>query len=237
MKILGIDSSSLVASVALVEDGVTIGEYTINHKITHSQTLLPMIDELMKMLNIDITEVDAIAITEGPGSFTGLRIGGSTAKGLAMALNVPIIPIPTIDAMAYNLYMTDAYICPIMDARRNQVYTGICTFKKDDFEVIMEQTPMAIDELLNKIEEIYAKNNKDIVFLGDGVPVFSRYINERMTIPHYYAPAHINRQRAATVATLGNIYYNQGKHVSAAEFTPVYLRASQAEMSKDGIRV
>ncbi len=237
MRILGIDSSSLVASVSVLEDGIILGEYTINHKITHSQTLLPMIEQLLKMIEVDINTIDAVAIAAGPGSFTGLRIGGSTAKGLGQALNVPIISVPTIDAMAYNLYMSGAYICPIMDARRNQVYTGICTFENDEFKVVMEQEPMEIDELLKRIEKFYAEDAKNVVFLGDGVPVFTRYINEKLSVPHYYAPAHLNRQRAAAVAALGAKYYGAEKYVSAEEFVPIYLRQSQAEMAKEGHRV
>ena len=121
MKILGLDSSGLVASVAVVEEDITIAEYTVNYKKTHSQTLLPMLDELKRMTELDLHTLDAIAIAAGPGSFTGLRIGSATAKGLGLALNLPILPVPTVDALAYNLYGSSALVCPLMDARRNQV--------------------------------------------------------------------------------------------------------------------
>ena len=104
MKILGLDSSGLVASVAVVEDDVLLGEFTVNYKKTHSQTLLPMLDELAKMIELDLDTLDAIAIAAGPGSFTGLRIGSATAKGLGLALDKPLISVPTVDALAYNLY-------------------------------------------------------------------------------------------------------------------------------------
>ena len=123
MRILGIESSSLVASVALVTDDVLTAEYTMNFKKTHSQTLLPMLDEIANMLELDLNTIDAIAVAAGPGSFTGLRIGSATGKGLGLALKKPLIHIPTVDAMAYNLYGCPDLICPIMDARRNQVYT------------------------------------------------------------------------------------------------------------------
>ena len=125
MKILGIESSSLVASVAVVTDGLVTAEYTVNFKKTHSQTLLPMIDEVTRMLELDLNDVDAIAVSGGPGSYTGLRIGSATAKGLGLALNKPLVHVPTMDAMAYNLYGSSALICPVMDARRGQVYTGL----------------------------------------------------------------------------------------------------------------
>ena len=127
MRILALDSSGLVASVAVVEkDGEetsTIAEYTVNYKKTHSQTLLPMLDEIAHMTELDLNTVDAIAVAGGPGSFTGLRIGSATAKGLGLALKKPLIHIPTLEGLAYNLWGTDKIVCPIMDARRGQVYT------------------------------------------------------------------------------------------------------------------
>lgn len=132
MKVIAIDSSGLVASVAIVEDDTLTGEYNVQYKKTHSQTLLPMLDELKRMVELDLSTVDAIALTKGPGSFTGLRIGSATAKGLGLALDVPLVEIPTLDGLACNLYGTDKLVCPIMDARRNQVYTGI-------YEYIPEQ--------------------------------------------------------------------------------------------------
>ena len=124
MKILALDSSGLVASVALVEDDILVAEYTMNYKKTHSQTLLPMLDEIKKAVNLDLESIDAIAVAAGPGSFTGLRIGSATAKGLGLALQKPLIGVPTVEALAYNLYDTDrdTVICPMMDARRNQIY-------------------------------------------------------------------------------------------------------------------
>ena len=114
MKILALDSSGLVASVAVVEDEKLLAEYTVNYKKTHSQTLLPMLDEIGKMIDLDLSTIDAIAVAAGPGSFTGLRIGSATAKGLGLALDKPLIAVPTVDALAYNLYGTDKLVCPIM---------------------------------------------------------------------------------------------------------------------------
>ena len=128
MRVLAIDSSGLTATVAVVEETQTIAEYTVNYKKTHSQTLLPMIAEMAKMIELDLSTIDAIAVAGGPGSFTGLRIGSATAKGLGLALDKPLIHVPTVDALAYNVYGCEDIICPIMDARRNQVYTGLYTF-------------------------------------------------------------------------------------------------------------
>lgn len=122
MKILAIDTSGQTASAALIEDEKLIGEFTQNDKLTHSQTILPMVAEICEKTNTDPKDVDYIACAVGPGSFTGLRIGAATAKGLCLGLNKPLLAVPTLDALAYHMFMTGAIVCPIMDARRQQVY-------------------------------------------------------------------------------------------------------------------
>ena len=229
MRILAIDSSGLVATVAVVEEeneiSKTIAEYTINYKKTHSQTLLPMLDEIVKMTDMDLDTIDAIAVAGGPGSFTGLRIGSATAKGLGLALKKPLIHIPTVDGLAYNLCYTDRIICPIMDARRNQVYTGIYQMDGDKLQVLEAQMAVEIDELAKKL----CTYGKPVIFLGDGVPVFKSYIEEHIQVPYSYAPIHLNQQRAGALGALALQYYHEGKYESAAEHQPDYLRLSQAE--------
>lgn len=228
MKILALDSSGLVASVAVAEDDNLIAEYTVNYKKTHSQTLLPMLDEIAKMTELDLNTIDAIAVAAGPGSFTGLRIGSATAKGLGLALKKPLIPIPTVEGLAYNLYGTKALICPLMDARRNQVYTGIYRFERE-FETVMDQDAMDMGELIGKLNGM----GERVIFLGDGVPVYEKQISEKMTVPYDLAPAHVNRQRAASVAALGAVYFAEGKTETAMEHKPDYLRKSQAERERE----
>ena len=228
MRILGIESASLVASVAIVTDDVITAEYTVNLKKTHSQTLLPMIDEIVKMLEVPLESIDAIAVSGGPGSFTGLRIGSATAKGLGLALNKPLIHVPTLDATAYNLFGASGLICPIMDARRNQVYTGIYRFERE-FETVMDQDAMDMGELIGKLNGM----GERVIFLGDGVPVYEKQITEKMTVPYDLAPAHVNRQRAASVAALGAVYFAEGKTETAMEHKPDYLRKSQAERERE----
>lgn len=225
MKILAIESTGLVASIAVVEDDNLLGEYTMNHKKTHSQTLLPMLDELSKMIELDLNTLDAIAVSKGPGSFTGLRIGSATAKGLGLALDKPIVPVPTVDALGYNLWGTDKAVCPLMDARRQQAYTGLYEFENDNLKTIVPQCAVDISEIIEKVNE----NGKAVIFLGDGVPVFKEYIAEHVTVPYEFAPATCNRQRASSVAVLGQILFKQGVVESAAEHKPDYLRLSQAE--------
>ena len=228
MKILGLDSSGIVASVAVVEDEILTAEYTVNYKKTHSQTLLPMLDEVAKMTELDLDTVDAIAVAGGPGSFTGLRIGSATAKGLGLALKKPLISVPTVEALAYNLYDTQGLICPIMDARRNQVYTGIYRFKDLRLQTVEDQMAVPIEELLAKLEQY----GERVTFLGDGVPVFRKLIQEKLQAAFSFAPAHANRQRAAAVASLGLVYYEEGKYGTAEEHVPDYLRVSQAERER-----
>ena len=227
MRILALDSSGLVATVAIVEDDQTIAEYTVNYKKTHSQTLLPMLDEIVKMTEFDLGTIDAIAVAGGPGSFTGLRIGSATAKGLGLALDKPLIHVPTVDGMAYNLFGCTGLICPMMDARRNQVYTGIYRFEQE-FEIVEEQMAIAVQELIEKLNAYGEK----VTFLGDGVPVYAKQLEEGLTVPYSFAPAHVNRQSAAAVGALGMKYASEGKMETATEHQPDYLRVSQAERER-----
>ena len=215
VKLLALESSGLVASAAIVEDDVLIAEYTTDFKKTHSQTLLPMVDEIVKMTETDLSTIDAVAVSAGPGSFTGLRIGAATAKGLCLALGKPIIAVPTLDALIYGAGETEKLVVPIMDARRNQVYTKIDG----------KSTAMDMHELIDLLN----KTGREVLFLGDGVPVYHEQIETELKVPHTYAPAHLNRQRAASVGALAL----KLKPIDADKFAPEYLRKSQAEREKE----
>ena len=240
MKVLAIESSGLTASVAVVEETRTVAEYTVDYKKTHSQTLLPMIDEVVRMTDLELAEIDAIAVSGGPGSFTGLRIGSATAKGLGLALDKPLIHVPTVDGLAYQVYGCGDIICPIMDARRNQVYTGIYTFsaragKKEGirevdpvFQVLRMQMAIAVEDLIRRLNNY----NRPVVFLGDGVPVYREMLSAGLKVPYSFAPSYMNRQRAAVVGALGIRYYKAGKYETAMEHQPEYLRQSQAERER-----
>lgn len=228
MKLLALDSSGLVASVAVVEDDCLIGEYTVNYKKTHSQTLLPMLDTIAAMIELDLTTIDAIAVAKGPGSFTGLRIGSATAKGLGLALDVPLVEVPTVDGLAYNLWGAADLVCPLMDARRNQTYTGIYEFAGGAMQTILPQCALDIAEIVEKLNTL----GRAVIFLGDGVPVFRAYLEEQLRVPFSFAPAHANKQRAGAVAALGMCYLRAGQTVSATAHEPEYLRLSQAERER-----
>lgn len=228
MRILAIETSSLVASAAILEDDIVIAEYSVNYKKTHSQTLLPMIDEIFQQVEMDVSEMEAVAVAKGPGSFTGLRIGSATAKGLAQALDIPIIPVPTMAAMAYRFYGSEHLVCPIMDARRHQVYTGFYTFKEGNLVTVMEQCPLDVKELAEKCNT----QAKTVIFTGDGIPPYRKDLEELLTVPYLFAPAHCSRQSAAAVGALGYALYGQGIIEKAEEHVPDYLRVSQAERER-----
>ena len=234
MRILALDSSGLVASVAVVDSTESgeelLAEYTVNYKKTHSQTLLPMLDQVARMIDLDLQTVDAIAVAGGPGSFTGLRIGSATAKGLGLALKKPLIHVPTIAGLAYNLWGARGIICPIMDARRGQVYTGIYRFEDGKLKTLEDQMAISIEDLADKLKNYQEK----VTFLGDGVPVFRQGLEQDLMTDREisFAPANMNRQRAASVGSLGIQYYKEGKIETAMEHQPEYLRLSQAERER-----
>ena len=233
MKILAVDSSGLVASVAVVEDDVLLAEYTTNYKKTHSQTLLPMLNDIKEMIDLDLNSIDYIAVAAGPGSFTGLRIASATVKGMGLALKKDIVEVPTLEGLAFNLCGTDKFVCPLMDARRNQVYTGIYHFVEKDHEWIMEticeQCAVDVREIIQTCNEL----GQEVIFLGDGVPVYKKQIEEYMQVGYSFAPANMNRQRAASIGALASIYAKEGRTVTAAAHEPEYLRKSQAERERE----
>lgn len=229
MRILGIESAALTASVALVTEKYVLAEYTVNYKKTHSQTLLPMIDEIVRMVELPLDTIDAIAVSGGPGSFTGLRIGSATGKGLGLALEKPLLHVPTVDAMAYQAYGCDSLICPLMDARRNQVYTGLYEYRDGRFCILKEQGPMDMGAMLLELQE----RNRKVLFLGEGVDVQKEAIQKAIPELASFAPPFLSRQRAASVAALGLEYFKEGKIESAAAHKPDYMRPSQAERVRE----
>jgi len=236
MKILALESSGLTASVAVLDDDKVTAEYSVNYKKTHSQTLVPMLDTVRSMTELDLAGIEAIAVAAGPGSFTGLRIGCATAKGLGLALDVPIIPVPTVDGLAYQMYGTEKVVCPIMDARRNQVYTGLYEFVREGdrsplryaLHILREQCALPIEEITHCCNDL----GREVVFLGDGVAVFAPRLEELMQVPYCFAPGHKCMQSAAAVGVYAGVLYREGIFESAAAHRPRYLRLSQAERER-----
>lgn len=223
MKILAVEASGSVAGVALTEDNILRAEFTLNYKMTHSQTIMPLINEVKQYLNLDLKSIDYIACSAGPGSFTGLRIGAATAKGIAMGIKKPIVPVSTLAGLAYNVYMTDALICPVIDARRDQVYTAFYEWKDGKLNTVIEDRIAMIDDVIKEAQEF----NKTVIFVGDGIFVHTDKINSVNTF--VMAPASCNMQRASSVASLAAELVKEGRYIEGSSFVPVYLRKSQAE--------
>lgn len=238
MKILAIDSSGMPASAAVVEDGKLIAAYTVNYQKTHSQTLLPMIDELSRAIELDKTTLGAVAVSGGPGSFTGLRIGSATAKGIALALKIPIINVPTLEGLASNFHGCSELICPMMDARRTEVFAGVYTYQDDclsvssdktSLDVLMDQQPVSVEKLCIKLNEMAEKTGKRLILLGNGCVKYRDILNEKLTVPYKIAPLNLLEQSAASVALRAEELLAAGRTETAEEHRPIYLRVSQAE--------
>lgn len=224
MRILAIDTASNVASAAVVEDGILRGEYILNFNKTHSQKIMPMIDALMSDLELKPADIDVFAAANGPGSFTGLRIGVASVKALAHAVNKPVVGISTLASLAYNLPFCEHIIVPIMDARRNHVYTASYIWDEDGFKELSPDEVISIDECIDSCGEFL-----DTVFVGDGVPVYKEYIEERLGERAHFAPASALMQRASSIAMLAKEKADKGEVQKYNELEPFYLRKSQAE--------
>ena len=224
MKILGIDTSTMAANVAVLEDDKLICEYTINTKKTHSQKLMPMIENILKLSDLDIKEIDAIAICVGPGSFTGLRIGMATAKAMAHVNNIPLIGVNSLEILGANMDLCNRNICSILDAQRNQVYMNKYILKDYKITELEEISIKAIDELLEEI----SSSNEDWVLVGEAVYKYKEKIEEisNITIP---SPAN-NITKASTLCFVARDKMLANDQVyNCYNINPMYIRKSQAE--------
>lgn len=219
MKILGIESSGLMASAAVVEDGVIRAEFTVGTRLRHSETLLPMVRDMLAMSGLMPDDMDAIAVSRGPGSFTGLRIGIALAKGMALSLNIPLIAVGTLEAMGRpTSLISDRVVCPCMDLRHDEAYMAAYCGGK----AVIEDGAYDIGDFLEKLENYRLSQKKatqdiNILFLGDGALVYKKVIVDFLSKENAkdnlrkigFAPAPFNRQRAANVASLGEEYYSK----------------------------
>ncbi len=228
MKVLAIESASIAASCAVSEDGSLLGEYTLNHKKTHSEKLMPLIEELLNELNIKIQDIDVIAISEGPGSYTGLRIGAAIAKSLAFAVDIPIANIPTTKSLAANVFDVSKLIVPVMDAKAGRIYTGVYRWNEGKISTVKEQYPCNIVDMLEMMNEY----EEPIIFNGDGAVNYRDIIEKKLRQRAYFAPERYNFLNASTLASIGYDMALIGEFVQASDFRPQYLRMSQAERNK-----
>lgn len=224
MKILAIDTSATAASVALAEENKIIGEFFINTKLTHSQTLIPMIDELMKNTNTDINQIDAVAVNVGPGSFTGVRIGVAAAKGIAFPKNIPCISVSTLYSMAFNLADVDCIVCAVMDARCSQVYNALFRCKDGKTERLTEDRALSLNDLTEELK----KYSERVILVGDGSALCSDYMSDKLNNVEL-ASVNQRMQRAASTVCAAFLLYEQGITTTPDRLMPTYLRLPQAQ--------
>ncbi|MDF2677198.1 MAG: tsaB [Bacillota bacterium] len=225
MKILAIESSSITASCAVSENDVILGEYSLSHKKTHSEKLMPLIEKLLEDLQINIEEINLIGISEGPGSYTGLRIGAAIAKSLAYSLNIKIAAVPTMMSLAANVYSEDKKIISIMDAKAKRIYAGIYKWENGKVITFKEQFPSTVDDLINIINEL----NEPVILNGDGSEIYKNIFEENLKIKPIFAPKQFNLLKSSSLAFIANEMATENKTESSSNFTPKYLRLSQAE--------
>ncbi|MDD6214644.1 MAG: tRNA (adenosine(37)-N6)-threonylcarbamoyltransferase complex dimerization subunit type 1 TsaB [Firmicutes bacterium] len=225
MRILAVDTSSAVATAAVVEDDKLVCECELNNGLTHSQTILPIIDGVLKKSGLSPRDIDIFAVASGPGSFTGLRIGVTTVKGLAHAADKPAVGVNTLEAMAYNLPLCQYIISPIMDARRGQVYNAFYKFSDGVLTTLEKPRAVSLEDCAKQLKEY----NEKVVFLGDGVPVFRQRISEILGELALFAPQNVCMQRASSVAEAAK----NKKTLGYAELVPNYFRKSQAERESE----
>ena len=234
MKILAIDTSGPNCSVSILENNSVLGDFTIHNGITHSQNLVPMIEQVQRFTNLDLNDIDIFACSIGPGSFTGLRIGLATIKGFAISLQKKVIGVPTLLSLAYNVSQFNGTICALLDARNNNVYAGLYR-KQDDHKInlIGDYISDSIDTLIQAIKQ--QDSAIPILFVGDGVEVYKEKLINELTSPlenHYtlsFAPAHQNGQYALSVARAANDMASCNEFSDYHSLTPLYLKKSQAE--------
>lgn len=227
MKILAFETSSHVASVAVLSDEMLLGEFTINHPKTHSQKLMPMLEMLLESLELKIKDFDYLAVSKGPGSFTGVRIGVSTVKGLAHPHNLPVIAVSSLEALGQPFIGFDGLICPVMDARKNEVYTALYKWEHGALTAVEPDQAIAPDAWLESLKG----RSEPILLVGDGLPkygdLYKETLGERLTL----APASFNRQRASSVAQ--SAMSKTEEAVSYSVVPTEYLRKSEAETTYD----
>lgn len=226
MKIFACDSTAKTASVALCEDGLLLAEFTQNGGNTHSETLLPMTEVLLNSMKTDIDEIDIFAVSEGPGSFTGVRIGAATVKGFAHRTGKPCIGVSTLEALARNLaFGEDKIIIPVMDARRGQFYTAKFVFRSGKLERLEEDSAKAFEELKAEINALGGR----VYLCGDGYAQARKLLGDDLS---FETPEKLRYQSAYSVAQIAYEKYLAGDSTTAEELRPTYLRLPQAERDR-----
>jgi len=228
MKILAIETSTLIGSIALTCDHHLLAEYQMEIKATYSDTLLIFIDRILQDAHISIGEIDGYALAQGPGSFTALRIGMSVVKGLALATRKPMVGISSLDGLAYNMCFTNILICPILDARKGEVYTAF--YKKRDDGTFKKLTPDRVVDPKKLLDEI----QEEVVFLGDGSYLYRNLILSSLKGKALFAPVNLNYPKASSIACLASHKFKSDEILNLDFAAPVYVRSPEAEIKWRG---
>lgn len=226
MIILSIDSSTPVAGIAVADEQRLLGEMMVNTENTHSEKLLPMIVSLLEELKLKPENLDGVAIMQGPGSFTGLRIGMATAKGLVQGSGAKLLAVPTLDCMAYNLVNYSGIVCPILNAQKKQVYTALYTTEQGVWQRKSEYQAIAAESLAEQLLAL----GQEVWFLGDGVNAYGSVFQEKLGSLCHFAPMHQHLPRAASLAVLAIEKAKQGEFADLYTTEPIYIRKSEAEV-------
>lgn len=226
MIILSVDGATPVAGVAIVKDGILLAEEMLNVGNTHSVQLMPMVVEILEKCNLTMQDIDAVVTSKGPGSFTGLRIGMATAKGLVQGSGCKLVAIPTLDVLAANLWGAAGWICPIMNAKKNEVYTALYRFSEGKLCLHGEYRAMGPKELADELKE----NCENIWFIGDGVSVYRDLFTEILGAKANFSPLSHCLSRAGVLAMLGYEKALVGEFEDLFTLVPLYVRKSEAEV-------
>ena len=224
MKILAVDTSATSASVCVAQENKIIGEFSINTALTHSQTLIPMIEQLAEKTGVTLENIDAIAVNAGPGSFTGVRIGVAAVKGIAFSRNIPCVSVSTLESMAYNMLDNDCIVCSVMDARCSQVYNSLFRVKDGKVTRLIEDRALSLTDLKLDLQ----KYNEKIILVGDGAEITFNYFEN--SLQNVFLASVNNRvQKASSIACVAFKKIHNGETLNASELMPVYLRLPQAQ--------
>jgi len=230
MIILGIETATMTGGLALMNDGKLISEYTLNMKTTHSSRLMPALDWMLKDAMLDKKQINGIAISIGPGSFTGLRIGLATAKGLVMALEIPMVGVPTLDALAHNVPYPAHQVCAILDARKKEVYSAFYRHENNIFVRKSDYQVISPNELIKHIQE-------KTIFIGDAIDIYGDLLQEKLGELALFVPSAQRLPRASVIANIGLAKLKAGEYLDLASSEPIYIRPSDAEIKTEAKQV
>jgi len=232
MKVLAIETSTPAGGVALLDGDQLVGEYTLNIRTTHSERLLAAVDRLLQDAGWTPEALEGLAVAVGPGSFTGLRIGISTVKGLAFSLKIPVAAVSTLEAMAWALPFARHAVCPVLDARKAEVYAALFNWEGERLVRDWEDQAMSPEELCRRLAEAAAPSAGPVIFVGDGVRVYGARFREQLGPLVLFAPAARQLPSAACVGELGSARLRAGEVMDPVALAPCYLRPSEAELKR-----